>query len=374
MPADYYELLGVAPRRHARRDQAGLPPARPRAAPRRQPRRPRRRGAVQGGRRRLRDAVRSRAPPALRHVRPRRRRPGGGDPFGFGGGGLGDIFDAFFGGGGGVRPRCAARRRARRAAPTSRSSSTSSSRRRCSAASRHHGAHRGRLRDLPGDRRRAGHLAVDVPRLRRRGPGAPGAPVDPRPDGHGRPVRTVRRARPDHRAPCTDCRGEGRRVEDKTYTVDIPAGVDTGSTLAAHRPRRRGHPRRRLRRPLRPRAGEPARRGSTRDGLRPRPRAAPPDHPGGAGRPPPFETLDGDGGPRRSRAARRPGRVFRLRGRGVPHVEGRGRGDLLVQVVVDTPTDCARGGRPAAPARRAAGRGGRAGRHRVLSRIRSAFK
>ena len=31
------------------------------------------------------------------------------------------------------------------------------------------------------------------------------------------------------------------------------------------------------------------------------------------------------------------GRVFRLRGRGVPHVRGRGRGDLLVHVVVDTP-------------------------------------
>ena len=31
--------------------------------------------------------------------------------------------------------------------------------------------------------------------------------------------------------PCPDCRGEGRRVQDKTYTVDIPAGVDTGSTL-----------------------------------------------------------------------------------------------------------------------------------------------
>jgi molecular chaperone DnaJ len=31
------------------------------------------------------------------------------------------------------------------------------------------------------------------------------------------------------------------------------------------------------------------------------------------------------------------GRVFRLRGRGVPHLDGRGRGDLLVQVVVETP-------------------------------------
>ena len=51
-----------------------------------------------------------------------------------------------------------------------------------------------------------------------------------------------------------------------------------------------------------------------------------------------FDTLDGtedlvvSGGTQT-------GRVFRLRGRGVPHVEGRGRGDLLVQAVVDIPTD-----------------------------------
>ena len=30
--------------------------------------------------------------------------------------------------------------------------------------------------------------------------------------------------------------------------------------------------------------------------------------------------------------------MLRLRGRGVPFVDGRGRGDLLVRVVVDTPT------------------------------------
>ena len=56
-------------------------------------------------------------------------------------------------------------------------------------------------------------------------------------------------------SPCPDCRGEGRRIEDKTYTVDIPAGVDTGSTLrlsgfGAGRP-----PRRAEGRPLRARAG-----------------------------------------------------------------------------------------------------------------------
>jgi molecular chaperone DnaJ len=52
----------------------------------------------------------------------------------------------------------------------------------------------------------------------------------------------------------------------------------------------------------------------------------------------PFETLDGveeliipDG--------TQSGREFRLRGRGVPHLQGRGRGDLVVTVIVDTPTD-----------------------------------
>ncbi len=51
-----------------------------------------------------------------------------------------------------------------------------------------------------------------------------------------------------------------------------------------------------------------------------------------------FETLDGPEDlviPRGTQS----GRVFRLRGRGVPHLEGRGRGDLNVKVIVMTPTD-----------------------------------
>ncbi len=49
-----------------------------------------------------------------------------------------------------------------------------------------------------------------------------------------------------------------------------------------------------------------------------------------------FETLDGTEDlviPRGTQT----GRTFHLRGRGVPYVDGRGRGDLRVQVVVDTP-------------------------------------
>jgi molecular chaperone DnaJ len=32
------------------------------------------------------------------------------------------------------------------------------------------------------------------------------------------------------------------------------------------------------------------------------------------------------------------GKIFRLRNRGVPHLGHRGRGDLIIEVVVDTPT------------------------------------
>ena len=98
---DYYGILGVGTRRRARRDQAGVPQARPRAAPRRQPGRGGA-GALRRGQRRVRGAVRPGEAPDRRP----RRRPAGqrrrrgrrrGDPFSAFG--LGDIMDAFFGGG-----------------------------------------------------------------------------------------------------------------------------------------------------------------------------------------------------------------------------------------------------------------------------------
>ena len=237
-----------------RRDQAGLPPPGPRAAPRRQPRRPRGRGAVQGGGARLRDAERPRAAPALRPLRPRGR--GRAACPAASAGGLGDLFDAFFGG----QPASAA-------APGG-------------PAGQPRGADLEAVIDLafeeavfgtqapvtvrtavPCDDCEAtgaapGTSAVDLPGLRRRGPGAPGAPVAPRPDGHRQPLPALRRARArSSRRPCPTCRGEGRRIETGTYTVDVPAGIDTGSTLrltgrGAVGPRGGG-----IGRPLRPRAG-----------------------------------------------------------------------------------------------------------------------
>jgi molecular chaperone DnaJ len=137
--------------------------------------------------------------------------------------------------------------------------------------------------------------------------------------------------------PCPTCRGEGRRVDERTYTVDVPAGVDTGATLR-----------------LNGRGAVGPRGGSTGD-LYVHVRVAPDDRfvrhgddlvhelhvpvtQAALGAQLPFETLDGDEvidiAP-----GTQTGKVLRLRQRGVPHLQGRGRGDLLVQVVVDTPTE-----------------------------------
>lgn len=137
--------------------------------------------------------------------------------------------------------------------------------------------------------------------------------------------------------PCETCSGEGRNVTEKTYTVDIPAGVDTGSTL-----RLTGF-------------GAVGIRGGGKGDLYVQVRVRPHDRfqrdgvdlvhelhlpmtQAALGAVLPFDTLDGVEDlvvPRGTQT----GKVFRLRGRGVPHVRGRGRGDILVHVLVDTPVD-----------------------------------
>jgi molecular chaperone DnaJ len=137
--------------------------------------------------------------------------------------------------------------------------------------------------------------------------------------------------------PCAECRGEGRVVTDKTFTVDVPAGVDTGSTL-----RLTGR-------------GAAGPRGGAPGDLYVKIKVNPHDRfvrqgvdlihelpitmtQAALGHHLIYETLDGAEDlviPRGTQS----GRVFRLRHRGVPHLEGRGRGDLLVKAMVMTPTD-----------------------------------
>ena len=176
--------------------------------------------------------------------------------------------------------------------------------------------------------------------------------------------------------PCPDCRGEGRRMEENAFTVEVPAGVEHGSTLRlAER-------------------GSAGQRGAPNGSLfvhlavRPDPRF---EREGDnlhttltiglaqavLGVETELESLDG---PQRLQVApgTQHGHVERIRGLGVPHLRGRGRGDLLVHVLLATPTDltteqdellrqyaASRGEDVAAP--------GAAGGEGVFSRLRSAF-
>jgi molecular chaperone DnaJ len=260
--------------------------------------------------------------------------PGGGDPFG-GAGGFGDIFDAFFGGAGGgggggrrgptggpdlevavevgfeaavfgateevtVRTAVACDTCE---ATGARSGTTAEHCRQCDGA--------GQVRQVRQSI--LGQMVTAVP--------------CPACGGAGEVIAD----------PCPTCGGEGREITEKTYTIDIPAGVDTGSTL-----RLSGF-------------GAVGRRGGPHGDLYVQVRVRPHDRfvreghdlhhelhlpvtQAALGAVLVFDTLDGTEDlvvPRGTQT----GRVFRLRGRGVPHVRGRGRGDLLVHMVVDTPTD-----------------------------------
>lgn len=173
--------------------------------------------------------------------------------------------------------------------------------------------------------------------------------------------------------PCPKCRGEGRITIPKTYTVDVPAGVVDGSTL---RLTRRG--------PVGPRGGgagdlyvhlrvEPHDRfhrveddlvvevpisiAQATLGTRIR-----------------LETLDGDED-LAVPAGTQPGHQFVLRGRGVPRLQGRGRGDLRAIVKVEVPTDLP-GDQRALVEKLAEARGeavGGGGGDSLFSKIKSAF-
>jgi molecular chaperone DnaJ len=374
VPADYYALLGVD--RNATEDEI-------KRAYRRLARElhPDARGGDPSSEERFKEVTR--AYETLRDPERRRRydmfgpeeagaAAAGADPASFFGSGLGDIFESFFGGPspfGRARPRSGPMRGpdaeaaielefeeavfGAEKAVTTRGAVTCST---CAGSGARPGTGPVRCRDCggSGELRRVrqsilGQIVTASPCPRCRGTG-----------------ELVER-------PCPDCGGDGRRVEERTYAVEVPAGVDDGSTL---RLAGRG--------PAGPRGGPP---GDLYVHVRVRPhrrfRRAGYDlvhelHVGmtqaALGTQIDFDTLDGTEVlviP----AGTQTGRVFRLKHRGVPHVNSRARGDLVVQVVVDTPTGldaeqeellrrlAELRGEPVAPPEEG-----------ILSRIRSAFK
>ena len=258
------------------------------------------------------------------------------------GGGLGDIFDAFFGGGGGGGPFGAAGGRSR--GPS--------------------GPPRGQDLEVVADIAFekavfGGQVSVSLKMPQRcdvcegSGAGEGTKPVTCSECSGSGQVQRVRQsllgqmvtASPCPRCggmgeiiatPCANCRGEGRVTVDKSYDVDIPAGVDDGSTL-----RLTGR-------------GAVGPRGGRAGDLYVHLRVAP--HPlyrrdgldlvtevpvsiaqASLGTSFELETLDGSE-PLVVPAGTQPGREFTLRGHGVPRLNGRGRGDLRVRVRVDVPT------------------------------------
>ena len=346
--------VGCRTRRRRRRAQARLPQARDGASPRPQPGRQGGGGAVQGGVGGVPGALRSREARALRPLRPRRS---GRAASAAGFHDVGDIFSAFsdifgdiFGGGGRA---AAARAPARGADIEVRLSMTLRGGGHRRQPRSQGPAARRRARTCGGTGAAAGTAAGDLPALRRPRPGdalaglpddlhdLPGLPR--RGAGRAQAVRRLRRHRA--RPPGGDAAGR------------IPAGVEDGSTLrlvgrgeAAPRGGRAGqplrHPARRGRRAVRARRRRPAHRGRGQlSAARARRHGRGPDA-------------------RRRRPRSRfppgtqPGETLALRGRGMPRIDGRGKGDVVAHLKLVVPSSLSaeeeaaparlrRGGRPA---------------------------
>ena len=137
--------------------------------------------------------------------------------------------------------------------------------------------------------------------------------------------------------PCPVCRGEGRKTEERVYTIEVPPGVDNGATLrltgrGAVGPRR--GPAGDLYVHLRVKAHERFERQGDDLVMRLPVGVAQ----AALGTELDIETLDGAEHlvvP----AGTQSGRVIMFRGKGVPRLRGRGRGDLAVQINIETPTD-----------------------------------
>ena len=137
--------------------------------------------------------------------------------------------------------------------------------------------------------------------------------------------------------PCVDCSGDGRRRDTRNLEVGVPAGVDEGTTLrltGLGAVGLRGGPPGDLYVHVRVEPHETF----VRDGVD----LVYPLHVSFAqaalGVDLDIDTLEGAEKVEITPGTQS-GKVVRFRGKGVPRVQSRGRGDLRVHVVVDTPTD-----------------------------------
>ena len=140
------------------------------------------------------------------------------------------------------------------------------------------------------------------------------------------------------RTPCPDCNGQGRMRKRKSVDVRIPAGVDTGTRLRISGEGEAGI------------NGGPAgdlylvvevaeHRDFKRDGADLHCRLTVTFPQVALGCTVPVRTLTGESETLEIPAGTQPGKVFRIRGKGMPRLRGaRGTGDLFVHTVVDVPT------------------------------------
>lgn len=142
-------------------------------------------------------------------------------------------------------------------------------------------------------------------------------------------------------SPCRDCRGEGRLDKAQTLKVDIPAGVDTGTRI-----RLSGK-------------GEAGQRGAPpgdlyiflhvqqhsvfeREGTTLATRVPVSFTTAALGGCVEIPDLDGSTNRLDIPAGIQSGKQLRIRGAGMPVLQGRGRGDLVVEIAVETPTRLSR--------------------------------
>ncbi|MFA6410895.1 MAG: molecular chaperone DnaJ [Candidatus Buchananbacteria bacterium] len=135
---------------------------------------------------------------------------------------------------------------------------------------------------------------------------------------------------------CSQCRGKGTVKETENIAVKIPAGIDNGQTI-----RLAGH-------------GSAGQKGSSagdlylkirvapdsrffRDGFEIKTKAEISFAQAALGGKIEIDSLDGKITLKIPEGTQS-GKVFFLKGRGVPHLQSRGRGDQLVEVIVKTPT------------------------------------